>query len=258
MVPTPVVVRSPTAERLRSVRQGCTLATCAGPPLTVGVAIRIVGAALILIGAVPACGSNAVAVPDAGHGGAKCPSPPAVVAPEFVGNGIIEGAGVNALLCNVTGILYTQYYPDEFFLRLDNTNTDPVVEFQLPAGATAGTVEGLLAFSAPGGVSAPATYTSATSLCGTVNFGYQLPLAAEGACDAGTCAPLTLNFGYEATAAANCVGGTQNVMGSWALTVGGAAVDGGTSSVEYAAHGQLTAGLVGVGTGETATLALAF
>jgi hypothetical protein len=49
-------------------------------------------------------------------------------------------------------------------------------------------------------------------------------------------------------------------MGSWALTLTSVAAHqfDGAPSPNYTAHGQLTAGLVGVGSGDTATVALAF
>ncbi len=227
-----------------------------GPPR---VQDAIAGLALAWVILIPACGGHATPARDAAaSSGPTCPPIQGGVAPGAAGNGFIEGPQVSALLCNVSVLVFSQSFPDRFFLRLNDSNVPPTVDVELPAGATAGTVQGFISLLAPGGIPAPGIYTSATSPCGILDFGYQVPTPGQAQCAGGGCAPSTLNFGYEAAVAANCAEGTQAVMGSWALTLTSVDADGGTPSAGATAHGQLTAGLVGFGFGEPATFALAF
>jgi hypothetical protein len=247
----------------------------------------VICAVWLVLAGVPACGSDAGAVPDAGLDGGLCSHPSSIglYPDEKYGSGIITGVGVSASVCNVGVVLYDSpdTVPSGHLLMRLNYNGSPVFDFQRPAGAYRGRLAGFIS----AGKATPGVYVSADdpSLCGALAFDFGLPVfpgisCAGGAppnCPAGctpscasntnaptcnSCVPLEVTLGFEATARANCAGGVgaQPIVGSWTLRLDSIAAnqsDAGSLST-YTAHGQLAASLVGTSPGDTVTFALAF
>ena len=213
----------------------------------------LLGAVCIALAGISACGNRAASPADAGADGGQCSRPAAFSPPayESVGSGIILGVDVSASVCNVGVALYDSAgsAPDQFLVRL-NYDGLSLFDFQRPAGATAGVLQGLISVPAP----APGTYSStdAPNPCGILSFGYQLPVGPDAS---------VLDLGFTAAAPLNCVGSNPPAKGSWTLqltSVDQYQGDAGSQSTIYLAHGQLTASLVGAGPGDTVTFALAF
>jgi hypothetical protein len=243
----------------------------------------------MVLAGVPACGSDAAAIPDAGFDGGLCSrqSSKGFSPYENYGSGIITGVDVSASFCNVGVLLYDSpdtVPPGQLLMRLNYYGNEPSeFDFQRPAGAYGGAVGGFIS----AGKATPGVYVSADdpSPCGIMSFDYRLPVAPETDCGGGTppncltgcipgcvssisgtncntCLPLAVSLGFEAAALSNCASGvgSQQIMGSWTLRLNSIAAnqpDAG-SPYTYTAHGQLTASLVGTSPADTATFALAF
>ena len=249
----------------------------------------VIRAVWVVLAWAPACGSDAAPLPDAALDGGQCPHPFSIgMGPdENYGSGIITGVDVSASVCNVGVLLYDSpdtVPPGQLLMRLNyNGSQYSVFDFQRPAGAYGGTLEGFFSAGKP----TSGVYVSAEdpSPCGIVSFDYGLPVFPGTDCSSGTppncptgctptctssisgttcnsCIPLAVSLGFEASARSNCASGVgaQPIMGSWTLRLNSIAAnepDAGSPST-YTAHGQLTASLVGTSPGDTVTFALAF
>jgi hypothetical protein len=210
---------------------------------------------------IPACGSDAGPLPNAGLDGGLCSrhSSSGLGPGENYGSGIITGVDVSASVCNI-GVLLSDSQntvpPGQLVMQLNYSGDEPSeFDFQRPVGAYGGSVGGFIS----AGKATPGVYASADdpTSCGILSFDYGLPVA-----PGPDSIPLAVSLGYETTALSNCVSGVgrQAIMGSWTLRLNSIAPnqpDAG-SPYTYTAHGQLTASLVGASPSDTATFALAF
>jgi hypothetical protein len=246
----------------------------------------VIRAAWVVLAAVPACGSDAGPLLDAGVDAGACshPSSSRLGPDESYGSGIITGVDVSASVCNVGVLLYDSpdtFPPGQLLMALDYESENSVFDFQRPAGAYGGTLEGIFSVGTP----TTGVYVSANdpTPCGGMSFDYALPVLPGTVCGGGTppdcpagctpdcissisgttcntCIPRVVSLGFEASVRSNCVSGIQPIMGSWTLRLTSIAAnqpDAGAPST-YTAHGQLTASLVGTSPSDTVTFALAF
>jgi hypothetical protein len=195
------------------------------------------------------------------------------------------GIEVSASICNVGVLLYDSpdsVPPGQLLMRLNYNGYEySGYDFQRPSEAASGALEGFLSVGRP----TIGSYTSANdpSACGILSFGYVQPAVPAADCGGGTppncptgcrpgctssttgsscdsCIPTTLNFGFRASARSNCAAGVpaQAVTGSWSLQLASLTANSPGTPSTYAAHGQLTASLVGTSPADAVTLALAF
>jgi hypothetical protein len=195
-------------------------------------------------------------------------------------SGTIAASGVSVSICNAEAYVFLSRYttpPGDYLFNLASIDNATSFEFAGDAGAANGLLSGMVLVSAPG----PGTYTSTgTSSCGFLGFSYSLPLPPGIDCEGGVapdcppgcgsacsgqgclpCSPMQPEVFYQANAPSDCLGDSQNVTGSWSLTLTSVAPAGTQQNgTYYVPHGTITATLTGgndAGT-DTVTMSMAF
>jgi hypothetical protein len=234
------------------------------------------GALLLTVGAIGACGSHAgskagpsvdgggnegeTGGPGAdatkGDGGCVSSSEPEPYVSGAIGT--VTGSSAQASVCNASTYLFPTS-PGQYALFLDSSTVGTVM-FQSPAGAHEGLLTGTLWVGSP----SPGVYASSDSAsCGSLSFSYLLTVPAGFQCEGGSGAECAAEGSYGASAPSDCAGGTRTVAGSWTVTLTSVvplAGDGGSSY--FVTHGTVTATLADEadeeGGTDTETLTLQF
>jgi len=203
-------------------------------------------------------------------------------------SGTVTGNGLDALLCPGGAVAFIECggsgdgiaTPCLFFFSLTLTGAASF-QFLAPTDASSGDVTATLGM----GSASPGSYSSpAGSQCGTVAFGYSLPVPPGVDCEGGAapdcppgcgnwvcpatfspngcspCLPLAPSVSYLAQGTTDCEGDTSTAVGSWTLSLTSVTEADAGGLAYYAPHGTLTATMVNAGDAgaDGATLSVTF
>jgi hypothetical protein len=248
------------------------------------------GAVMVLAGSAAACGGVENSSPgggdaapahdantDGGPAAPVCPAPGELPPYATAVSGTVTGTSLSGDFCNATAHLYLSTSttpPDQLLFFLD-TSASTTSTFTAPAQASHALLTASLSVSA----ARPGVYKSSDGdACGSLSFGYALPVPAGVDCEGKTgpdcpsgCSSACSGFGcepctaqqpgveFEALGTSDCLGESQTKMGSWTLTLISVTpyeADGGSGDSYDKVHGTLTATLVEQGDGGSQTAAL--